>query len=318
LEHFATCFERLDPEADFWINCPLEYLIQLFNSPKLALSDELKLWQFVNVLVKKRPDLNDEKPEQQRQLIEVVKYPLISSDILLTLITEDAASSSGCNEIVLKMVTNYACEALQARALFLEGFQHLAEKTAWKFLRKYHFELRNTGAFFPEEGGLFEWLGRDKGQTSDFNVTLLLKYVKLTSSALHPDVTTVNSCFRGHSFKLKNSQLGWIQYDFGNHAPRYYKVRAYQFKHGNFYRQNDRTECFMRSWTLEGSRDGKTWIVLDQKTNDTTIQAKNTFYTFEVNPPVAGIVSVRLKSTGPDDHGHLALCFLDLDLLYTN
>jgi hypothetical protein len=55
----------------------------------------------------------------------------------------------------------------------------------------------------------------------------------------------------------------------------------------------------LRSWTLEGSRDGLNWVKLDDRLNDTSLNRKGAIYAFSISENAdEAFQQIRLRQTG--------------------
>lgn len=86
----------------------------------------------------------------------------------------------------------------------------------------------------------------------------------------------------------------------------------------NRYSIKSRTDngYFLRSWKLQGSDDGSTWVDLDVQTNNTTVNSPTTWLTLPVTATV-GYSIFRLINTGNDSNGYNYLCLGEVELYGT-
>jgi hypothetical protein len=97
-------------------------------------------------------------------------------------------------------------------------------------------------------------------------------------------------------FETQSSPDSWICYDFKTMrmAPSHYSIRSYVWRPGNQH---------LRNWVLEGSCDGRSWVELDRRSNNTDLNDRSAVRTFPVSHP-QDFNMIRLRSTGPDHSGH--------------
>jgi hypothetical protein len=93
-------------------------------------------------------------------------------------------------------------------------------------------------------------------------------------------------------FHSKNDPGQWLCYDFKNRRvrPTHYSIR---FHSGHYY---------PRSWVLEGSNDGSSWVVLDSQTTNLELNLIRLIDTFSVSHTVE-CRFVRLRQTGTNAGG---------------
>jgi len=109
------------------------------------------------------------------------------------------------------------------------------------------------------------------------------------------------------TFSTANDQNAWICYDFGRARvrPTHYVIRgAPAGKDGN---QN------LRTWVVEGSANGESWIELDSRRDNSELMEPNAAAIFQMAKTDEARL-VRLRQTGKNHFGdhHLALCGFDL------
>ena len=143
---------------------------------------------------------------------------------------------------------------------------------------------------------------------------------------------TLNGCCSrgvgGSRTDFLHSAGSWIVLDLGP-SVRVVNPTAYALRYGGGH-----VECggYPRNWVLEGSIDGRTWLVLKGHTNDETLLKSQLkapgLAHFEFASAVFGIRSVeagtyggfrgfRLRMTGENSHGGNALCVSGWELYGT-
>jgi serine/threonine protein kinase len=95
----------------------------------------------------------------------------------------------------------------------------------------------------------------------------------------------------------KNDKHSWLQFDFHgmNIIISSYTIKTYPLGRGFSH---------MRSWTLQGSVDGVSWIDLDTRVNTSELNGRSKTGVFTLAGPTE-VRSLKLKQTGPnhaDDH----------------
>lgn len=140
--------------------------------------------------------------------------------------------------------------------------------------------------------------------------------VKITSSGCKPNfppecVADLETPSYYYSTDLLDT---WICYDFQERslAPTYYSIRSYGGGKGGF---------DLKSWVLEGSRDGKQWVSLDKRNNNDSLNGWHAEGSFEIAQRVTALGAtmasyrfIRLKQTGPNHRGNgiVEICAFEL------
>lgn len=99
----------------------------------------------------------------------------------------------------------------------------------------------------------------------------------------------------------------WFTFDFLNLwiAPTHYRLRHYS---------SWDTEA-LRDWVFEGSNDGTTWVVLDMRIGDGTLDQKGKFATFACNTPAGQSFRLfRVRQTGRNSNNHFYLALSGFEI----
>jgi hypothetical protein len=94
----------------------------------------------------------------------------------------------------------------------------------------------------------------------------------------------------------------WICYDFKDMRLKVtdYSIRA----------RYDCNRNHLRFWILEGSNDGSKWVVIDNRTNDTSLNSPGSISTFSISSGFQQeFRMIRLRQTGKDSSDQHYLCF---------
>jgi hypothetical protein len=98
-------------------------------------------------------------------------------------------------------------------------------------------------------------------------------------------------------FSTNNDANSWICYDFKDMK---IKVTHYSIRTRRDYDANH-----LRSWILEGSKDGLKWVKIDDRQNDTSLNNKGVISTFSISEGFEGeFQQIRLRQTGKNSDGH--------------
>ena len=167
-------------------------------------------------------------------------------------------------------------------------------------------EFVYNGTDFSNDGLLY-YLGT-MGQTQPWMNPHTLGQVSCSASALNVTSEPIhNLCGRTALRLVSNEAAGsWMQINLLQHR---IKLTAYTLRH---YSSFD-TEA-LRSWKLEGSHEGKSWVTVMNHENDTALQAKGQAYTWMVDDCDEYYKLFRISLTGKNsnDHNYLSCSGLEL------
>ena len=162
-----------------------------------------------------------------------------------------------------------------------------------------------------DEGGILYHLG-SSGSDSTWQNPHETKVVVCSSSTIDgtSHVRSIISRFGTH-FSTKSAQKSWVALEFAQHAV--------QLSHYTL-RNTDAPEAknlALRWWKLEGSKDGKQWVTLDDRSHDSSLANKSQPATFTV--PASSTASqyypfFRLTQTGANAGGGHALSLGGMEL----
>jgi hypothetical protein len=136
------------------------------------------------------------------------------------------------------------------------------------------------------------------------------KLVSITPSSFydarsHPIRAVVDFETHNH-FDTKNEANSWIQYEFN--------VMKVKLTHYSIQARHNYNGYHLRSWTLEGSNDGLSWVKLDHRENDTTLNSQGAIATFSISEGhEEAFCQIRLRQTGKESGGydHLTLSAME-------
>jgi hypothetical protein len=123
--------------------------------------------------------------------------------------------------------------------------------------------------------------------------------VSLTASSIGNETYLLHNVadFGNQGFFYTNDEAdSWIRYDFKDMQIKvsHYSIRSAQTYNGGH----------LRSWTLEGSKDGSNWVKIDDRENDTSLNSKGAVSTFSVSESVEeGFGMIRLRQIGTNSDG---------------
>ena len=149
--------------------------------------------------------------------------------------------------------------------------------------------------------GLSKKLGRNLADSSDVDVTAS----SISNSSRGPKNVLKNDSTCWLSQDLPNS---WIQFDF---IQREVSITSYSINTG----------WKPKSWKVEGSTDGSTFEIIDNKVDTTDFQNSNNSFNspsaqknFPVNPNNKYYRYIRFTSTGINWHNQYHFCFYRIEL----
>lgn len=164
--------------------------------------------------------------------------------------------------------------------------------------------LRRAG----DSCGAVFWMGSE-GRTKAFSNPSTRGVVVRTSS-LGPGSEPASALLARKliRFSTRPERDAWVEFDFGKTR---IQPTAYMLRH---YASWD-TEA-LRSWRLEGSNDGKNWVVLRAHDNDATLKKKGARGVWKVNGSDAkkAYSKFRIIMTGPNSNKHFYLALSEFEV----
>jgi hypothetical protein len=95
----------------------------------------------------------------------------------------------------------------------------------------------------------------------------------------------------------KNEANSWICYDF--------KDMQIKVTHYSIRSRRDCEGYHLRFWTLEGSNDGSSWVKLDDRQKDTSLNSAGAIAVFSISGRFQeGFRQIRLRQTGKNSSGY--------------
>jgi hypothetical protein len=152
--------------------------------------------------------------------------------------------------------------------------------------------------------GVIHYLTRKcKGNVHDRNV------VAISASSAYPkagyEPRQVADFEAKRPFLSDNKPNSWICYDFQERRiqPTHYTVRS----------RLDENYGHLRSWVLEGSADGKSWVTIDQREDNQSLASIGAIATFPISVSIQ-LCQVRLRQLSLNSNGNywLELSMLEL------
>ena len=165
------------------------------------------------------------------------------------------------------------------------------------------FTMKNAG----DDSGIFYYLGdlakAERGEQKWLN-PIDTNYLTITSSSTDSSsdpISILTGRQEGKRFATKDQTKQWIQIQFNGYVCG---LKKYTIRHTGSGSKNEA----MRSWKIEGSMDGHSWKLIDERKNLATIANKNEHYAFEVKlPPPTGPATPSSGQPKPDQFTHFRL-----------
>jgi hypothetical protein len=199
------------------------------------------------------------------------------------------------------------------------------EEAAQQMILKGTFEPDPSLVPFSGGGGLFMWVGEERGGdlsnrkrkscrgTTEYVNPHTTRKVIVTASSLGGGYCTLEKF-------IQHTPPGGREYNGTNEAPGSWvavqlavavALKRYDLRHGNNWGGH-----VLRNWNLEGSNDGVEWVVLRQHVNDTSLaEREHSTASWEVdNPDGLAFSRFRIIMTGPNSSGNHHLMMMGLEL----
>jgi hypothetical protein len=104
------------------------------------------------------------------------------------------------------------------------------------------------------------------------------------------------ACFENQrGFYTKDEPNSWICYDFKcmRIKPTHYSLRS----------RRDYNGYHLRCWTLEGSQDGESWVELDRRENNATLNSQDAIATFSISQSIE-VQMIRPRQLDKNSSGY--------------
>jgi hypothetical protein len=137
--------------------------------------------------------------------------------------------------------------------------------------------------------GIIDQLTRDHGGNVHDLGIVDISAKSISGSSVGRNVADLQTTTYFHSLDAPDQ---WLCFDFKNRQvrPTHYSIHAHSANH------------YLRSWTLEGSVDGSSWISLADEKNNSTTNSTRPIGTFSVDKS-ADCRFIRLRQTGKSAYG---------------
>lgn len=218
-------------------------------------------------------------------LEDVSRHPLMQESLVLRDLVEEAVEANTLDSTTCPTI---GCATIRASGL-------VREPTPMEIAAATRFRQRHTRGstelmymYDGDHNGLFWYLGTRHGSQSWMNPAILgIIHARASSPVARG---TDNRAVVGRTFMRTNfagprrdpngELVAWWQIDLGSDASlicNYYTLR-----------QDGSTE-FLRTWALQGSEDGATWVDLRKHINDTTLKLPGQYASWPVGGPYSSV-----------------------------
>lgn len=294
-EIITTCVNVIARNFSYIYNAnynilPYRLLVSILEHPCLAVKalGEWPLFQIVWDYIKEHKDLTS---QEQYRLFGTVRYRWMTTDEL--------AQTQAANIVP----SDFIIEALMARLKEAErdkaeevGMCAEQDPTSRRLLPRPSFGILFDYAYDYDQKGIIFWIATNRGREPWTNPHSAGR-LRVTASSIE----------KGDPVKLvskKPSELwsgdvpaSWFAIDLGPSrtlVPNYYTLR-----HGGNYKADS-----LRTWDLQGSSDGKTWIVLKRHTNDTSLSGPFATHSWPIPSVTEAYRHFRILQTGHNSSNH--------------
>jgi hypothetical protein len=248
---------------------------QLISRPSLTLMNEDSLWEFITQF---RQD------SLFPSLLECIKFEYLSIESM----TEFVQCVDSMNEVLTPAVW-----AAIGRRLILPVLPTLPDN---RFLAS-HFPYYEYRPF----SGIIAFLTRKHGGNVHDLQVVKVSASSWSGNSVHPLKNIVDLATSAHAWTVSEPNQ-WMCWDFTKYhiQPTHYSIRSEPYI------------ANLRTWVLEGSPDGSSWVTLDERRNDETLKHRPIAATFEITNPVE-VRFLRIFQKGPNhaDTHYLALTALE-------
>mmetsp|Transcript_5493 Transcript_5493/g.8535 ORF Transcript_5493/g.8535 Transcript_5493/m.8535 type:complete len:428 (+) Transcript_5493:90-1373(+) len=244
---------------------------------------EVKLFHFC---LRWADSVGADRRESLMQVLPLLRLPLLSYEDMVTEVA-DSGVLTDAEQLAL----------FRHKATNGERHSGFPDKPRSSFyLLNYEFEL--------DAKGVIHWIGTSGGVDPFKNPHDSGQVVVSASSIPFGQLRNIVSREQTYT-RSDDAKDSWFALDLGN---RWLKVSKYTLQHGR-----DAARFLLRSWVLEGSADGKTWSILDTRTNDCSLDRAWATHSWDVHTDEF-VRHVRVRIVGPDSDGGHYLHLTSLEL----
>jgi hypothetical protein len=278
IEFCSSHFYEIDFSSIFSI--PIELISNILSSKSLQLEDEESLYEIISSKSKSKQNENS----QFFSLFEFVRFEYLSTNSIESFIEMINASfdfltfpiwRSLCHRLSLSVSIDFSND---------------------RFVDKRCCVCRFDPNSNSKQDGIISYLTkRFGGHVIDHNIVSIS-----ASSVNNPQSRPLRHVadFENQSnFQTKNEPNSWICYDFKDMQINmtHYSIRT--LRNGN--------DSHLRSWTLEGSKDGLKWVKIDDHQNDTSLNSKGAISVFSISESFEEeFRMIRLRQTGKNSNSN--------------
>ncbi|KAK8834278.1 hypothetical protein M9Y10_026262 [Tritrichomonas musculus] len=283
--HFNELFEKKEEET---MNLPIDILMSILKNDHLLLKNEDQLLKFAN-------DMHS-KSSIYSILYETVLFLNVSEEMM-----KEFVMLYNINDISIEIWRNLSKRLYN-------------EKSDSNVKNRYTGSQKKGTVFeYTDEKllkGIFNYFQEKTGGQIDKEIGFTSSSVASNNESYQPrNVAVFND--KDKFFYSGGQRNDWICFDFREHRviPTHYTVRSYETHPNNIH---------PKSWVVEGSEDGKSWVTIDEETNCPLLNGNSLVHTFAVNHPTSEEFKyIRMKSTGQDWNGQYYLLLESFEIYGT-
>jgi hypothetical protein len=285
IEFCSSHFYEFPSKSIF--SLPFEIISLIISRNSLQLQDEESLYEMII----------SRQNEDSRffSLFEYVRFEYLSSKSMKSFIEMINESF----DFLTFPIWRSLCHRLSLSVLNVSNVSNISnisnESLCDRFVKKYSSIVCSFGAIEDLNGIISYLTKRFGGHVIDRDI------VSITASGFYDaqsyPLRNVADFENRSLFITNNIANSWICYDFKDMRIKLtqYSIRA---------RLDGYPGEHLRFWTLEGSKDGLTWIEIDDRKNDTSLNSKGMISTFLISIRYdEGFRMIRLRQTGKDSNG---------------
>eukprot|EP00027_Filamoeba_sp_ATCC50430_P014998 CAMPEP_0168573390 /NCGR_PEP_ID=MMETSP0413-20121227/18504_1 /TAXON_ID=136452 /ORGANISM="Filamoeba nolandi, Strain NC-AS-23-1" /LENGTH=485 /DNA_ID=CAMNT_0008606627 /DNA_START=66 /DNA_END=1523 /DNA_ORIENTATION=- len=263
---------------------PVKTLTGLTARNTLAVANEMIVYRVVcTYLTARKSEVSE---EESKELWETIRFPFMSFEQLKEVEGNEEVPRYLLTEALLERLKKHEKPGATPQSTTEErppsGSLRMVPRAA------YAISLEYTADY--DDKGVFHYIGT-KGGSEAWSNPATRGRVRLSSSSTEKGNITTVLDKQPKEFWTSDVPSSWIGVSLGSTrslVPNYYTLR-----HGGSTRADA-----LRNWTLQGSNDGKNWIVLRRHVNDVALNAPFATASWPVNNCTQAFRHFRVLQTG--------------------
>lgn len=272
IDFAAKNFAELIDEVDTMF--PIELLMHILESPSLVLKDESSLFAFVQKQI-------DQRGDEAKNLLGYVNLIYLSTDDieeLLSMITYEELDAQMWERICERLLFDISPLVTKIGQDRFESTFKIFEPQEGHYFEGIMNFLNTLGKGNCVENGLVQVGGSEPAEEA--SVANLFNYEDFTGKS---------------RFAFEDEKDGSFTIDFGD---RRVSITHYAMHVRAEYGKNNHQP---KNWRIEATENGENWDVIDERSNDESLNAQNASALFECeNKTSKNYKIIRYVITGPD------------------